>query len=168
MRAINKIFGSSNTVATFVYMRDGEMVEETIEVAGNKSEVAIKNAIRKKLNTQNFFLKHYETKATGDEQTLSVDGVVFYDNSEPCIDGESYDRSFVTSTFKITHVAYMSASGIHECKIIDNVSEAKARRTIAKDINDDNILITGLIVKDERRYMPKDKFIELAKESDKE
>ena len=161
-RNITKTFGSSQTIATVAYMRDGQMVSEVMEFDGRKSQKAAQVAIRKLLNTTNFFISSLETVESENEQTYTLDADVFAANANNCQDGDVYGREYVTSTVKATVYEVLSTNGMETVVLSGTPATSRARNAIAEEVGSDNFLITEQRIVESRMYMTRDKFCELA------
>ena len=101
-----------------------------------------------------------------DETKLSVAPSVFIANSDICKEGESYGREYVTQTFKITEISgfYIGTEGMtkFEYEFAGETTQNKLLNMICDKYQTRNAVITSSTVKDERRYMTRDKYLELA------
>ena len=161
-RNITKTFGTAQTVATVAYIKDGQMVTETMQFDGRKSQKAAQVAIRKMLNTTNFFISSLETVESENEETYTLDSDVFAANAEECADGGTYGREYVTSTVKATIYGVLSANGMEQFILSGTPATSRARNAIADSVGSDNFLITEQRIVESRMYMTREKFVELA------
>ena len=140
----------------------------TIECDGNPTENKARILLEKKCNTKNVMLIKIEV----DETKINVDPNDFYLNSSLCVDGENYDRNFVTKVFKITSVGgFYFADGKNGDKQMHSFSDDYVGVTTDnkllnyyKDVFDSSRLtITTTDIHDEKRFMLKSEYLKLAK-----
>lgn len=103
-----------------------------------------------------------------DETKVSVDPHVFMMNSSLCVEGESYGREYVTQTFKTTYYRgwYTDESGnmvAFENCYFGETTDSKLRKHAIDACGTQNVIITDKVVKDERRFMRREKYMSLAK-----
>ena len=102
-----------------------------------------------------------------DETKLTVSPTDFLMHSSVCLDGESYGREFVTQTFKITTYRgwYMSEDGMtaFENEYVGETTQSKLQTHAIASTGTKNTVITDVTVREERRFMSRDKYMELAK-----
>lgn len=160
-KSIVKIFGATSTLATVAHMSDGQLTETNFEFDGRKSLKAVQVALRKQLNTTNFFIKSLEYSESEEQRIITMPLDVFLANAQPCEAGVQYPRTYVTATIKFTAWDVMSAAGIQTVTYDGITTESRARKIITDTLGDSNFLITATRVQEVRMFMERDKFEEL-------
>lgn len=101
-----------------------------------------------------------------DETKLTVSPETFIANSEICVAGETYTREYVTQTFKVTRFGgfYTDADGLHQFayEFAGETTANKLRNMACERTGSQNTVITSTEVVEERRYMARSKYLELA------
>ena len=102
-----------------------------------------------------------------DETKLNVAPDVFYSNSAICLNGNTYGREYVTQTFKTTWI-WGFAMGENGMESIEDcymgvTTESKLLNYVRKNAGTQNCIITRTEIREQRRYMTRDKFMELAR-----
>lgn len=158
---IVKIFGATSTVATVAHMSDGQLVETNFEFDGRKSLKAVQVALRKQLNSTNFFVKSLEYSESEEQKIISMPLDVFLSKAKPCESGVQYPRTYVTATVKFTTWDVMSAAGVQSVTYDGITTESRARKIITDTLGDSNFLITATRVTEQRMFMERDAFEKL-------
>ena len=101
-----------------------------------------------------------------DETKLTVSPDTFIANSKVCVEGETYTREFVTQTFKVTRFYgfYTDESGLHKFtyEFAGETTANKLRNMACERTGSQNTVITSTEIVEERRYMTRAKYLELA------
>ena len=140
------------------------MPKANVEFAadGNPSPNKARILAEKYCKTKNVMVLRVEV----DETKLSVNPEVFITNSEICKDGATYGREYITQTFKITTLQgfYMDEKGMHQFTDIYN-GETTDNKLLnyARDLFGQTTVITAKKVVDERRFMTRERYMELAR-----
>lgn len=165
-RAITKTFGSKSVTLTIRRIDGGEMVTEAYEFANCKSVRAAKTALARQLNTNNFLVIDEQINEGAEQHTYTLDAETFDVYSQVCDENKSYGHNTVTTTFDETIVTFytIASEEAQTCIIFGKTTPRKLRRMVAENVGDDNILIADTNIVQIRKWMPKDKFIELATE----
>ncbi len=102
-----------------------------------------------------------------DESKVKVSPATFYANSNLCVSGESYGREYVTQTFKVTRAKgfYIDAeSGAFE-QFTHNyfgvTTDSKLLKAV-RDVYGMNAVISDTVIEEQRRYMSREDYMELA------
>ena len=103
-----------------------------------------------------------------DETKVTVSPAAFMLNSRVCIEGQSYGREYITQTFKVTYYRgwYIDSDGNmvnFENAYNGETTDSKLRKHAIDACGSKNIVITEKTVKEERRYMRREKYMELAR-----
>lgn len=155
---IVKIFGATTTTATVAHMSDGQLTETNFEFDGRKSLKAVQVALRKQLNTTNFFIKSLEYSESEEQKIVTMPLDVFLSHAKACEAGKQYPRTFVTVTVKFTTWDVMSAAGLQSVTYDGITTESRARKIITDTLGDSNFLITATRVTEQRMFMERDAF----------
>ena len=102
-----------------------------------------------------------------DESKVRVAPATFYANSNICKDGETYGREFVTQTFKLTKVSgfYIDDETGNMTPYTNTYFGVTTDSKLLKAMRDSygmTAIITAKPIIEERRYMARDKYMELA------
>jgi hypothetical protein len=101
-----------------------------------------------------------------DETKLNVSPSDFIANSKVCKPNESYGREYITQTFKVTTIKgfYTDKDGMHIMNLTySGTTTDNKLRNFACDYYDTlNVVITNTTVTDERRYMTRERYMQLA------
>ena len=160
--AITKVFGSTTTTVDVTFMNEGNMERKTFTQAGRKSEKAMSVYVRKLLGTQNFLMQNLNVVEGDDEKSYSMSNELFIANSDICDADTSYGREFVTATVKTSRFTVLAEDGMKTVELAGTTTENKARKFIGDVLGTTNFLLTSTEISESRRYMTKDKFMELA------
>ena len=167
-RSVTKSLASA-TIYVFDPSRDFSIGEDGMPLPnrkfvcdGNPSENKARILAEKHCKSKNVMVVRIEV----DETKLNVTPETFYANSEECDPDATYGREFVTQTFKITLINgfYIDTAGMHsftvdyfgvttDSKLLSYVREQFGQRAT----------ITHAAIVEERRYMTRERYIELAK-----
>ena len=130
---------------------------------GNPSVNKARLMAQKFCGSKNIMVMKIET----DETKLSVSPEDFIAHSHICEEGVSYGREFVTQTFKLTSVwgFYLDTEkGMQKFHTFyeGETTESKLLNKI-REWYGNTAIITDWTVSDERRYMKREEYLELAK-----
>ena len=165
MRNITKSISSTNTTITVRYISSDGIQEKTFNFVGCKSERIAKVRVRKEIGTDNFMVTSCEVTRGADEKRLTMGADTFYGNSQPCEDGKTYGHDTITASFTTSIYTVYTMDGMVSASIIGKTTPNKARKAIAEQLNDTNILLDENPRYDiERRWMPVATFEKYAKE----
>lgn len=169
-RAITKSFGSTNVTLTIrrVIEENGKrsIVTESYMFEGTRSVAGAKAALTKQLKTSNFMVVDSNVKSGSDIHKYTMDVDTFVTLADMCEEDVSYGHDTITATIKMTIASYITMNSMDEktYAMVGTTTERKLRNAIAKEINDENILVTNIQVGETRMWMPKEKFVKYAKE----
>lgn len=132
-------------------------------VEGNPSQNKARILAEKYCESRNIMVLNIDV----DESKLSVAPDVFIANSDICEEGKSYGREYVTQTFKITHIDgfYMDTDkGIQRFDVYleDKTTDSKMLKFVREQYGN-TACITSSVVIDERRFMTRERYLELAR-----
>lgn len=102
-----------------------------------------------------------------DESKVKVAPATFYANSSICVSGESYSREYVTQTFKVTriHGFYIDAeTGAFEPfthNYFGVTTDSKLLKAV-RDVYGLNAVISETVIEEQRRFMTRETYMELA------
>lgn len=165
MRNITKTISTTNATITVRYLNSDGLQEKAFTFAGCKSERAAKVRVRKELGTDNFMVVKCEVKRGTDEKRLTVDADTFYVKSQLCVDGVTYGHDTVTVQFTTSVYTVYTMTETLQISIIGKTTPNKARKAIAEQLHDTNIIVNETpAYETERRWMPVAKFEKLAHE----
>lgn len=160
-RTIKKSLATA-TVNVAVITDSGEMVEKSFTLDGNPNESKALRVAQKKYGFNVMVLS-----VDIDESSVAIDPDVFFANSEVCNPDTSYGREYITQTFKntIIHAMHMvDGSPKPETLVYFGVTTLRKARNFACDsLEDSNVIVTGTEVVEERRFMTREKYKELAR-----
>ena len=132
----------------------------TLLVQGNPSQNQAYLKLAKFCGSKNVMV----IDIVADETKISIDPFTFYAHSKACIEGISYGREYITQTFKITEydVLYMSSEGMKYGSgfYIGETTQSKLLNYARE--SHPNCIITQTRVIDERRFMTRNEYLELA------
>lgn len=138
------------------------MANRTFQLDGNPSE----NKAR--IQAQQRFGKNVMVLAVEvDETKLRIAPATFIANSEICKPDTTYGREYITQTFKVTTVSgfYTDADGLHQFSEVyaGETTANKLRNWVCDKFNTQNAVVANATVSEERRYMSRETYLELAK-----
>lgn len=145
-------------------IKDGKPIANVVlNMDGNPSMNKARIEAAKTLGHKNIMILDIQV----DETKVSVSPDVFMMNSSVCVEGESYGREFVTQTFKVTFYRgwYTDNDGTmvaFENAYMGETTDAKLRKHAIEACGTQNVIITEKTVKDERRFMRREKYMSLA------
>lgn len=169
-RAITKSFGSTNVTLVIrrVVEENGkrQIVTESYTFEGTRSVAGAKAALTKQLKTSNFMVVDSTVESGADVKKYTMDVDSFVSLAEMCDENTSYGHDTITATIKVTQAGYITMDSMEEktYTMVGTTTERKLRNAIAKEINDENILVTNIQVGEVRMWMSKEKFVKYAKE----
>lgn len=134
----------------------------TIEVDGAPTDNKARIIAQKECGSKNVMV----LDVVIDTNKLTVSPDVFRMHSSVCVEGETYGREYVTQEFKITYIDgfYMSDEGMQPFSTTYNgVTTDSKLLNYAREVNNNTAIITNKRVETERRYMTREKYIELGK-----
>lgn len=165
MRNITKTISSTNASIVVRYLNNEGLQEKTFDFVGCKSERAAKVRVRKELGTNNFMVVSCEIQRGTDEKRLTIDADTFFTNSLPCVDGVTYGHDTITAQFTTSVYTVYTMTETLLVSIIGKTTPNKARKTIAEQLKDENILVNETpAYETERRWMAVAAFEMLARE----
>jgi hypothetical protein len=169
-RAITKSFGSTNVTLIIrrVVVENGQrqIVTESYTFEGTRSVAGAKAALTKQLKTSNFMVVDSSVESGSDIRKYTMDVDSFVALADMCEEDVSYGHDTITATIKVTQAGYITMDSMDEktYTMVGTTTERKLRNAIAKEINDENILVTDIHIGEVRMWMTKDKFVKYAKE----
>ena len=156
----------SKTYVKGMYVNgDGEKSPFSFEFDGIVKEARARILLKKKLGTSNFFM----FPLAYDTSKVSLDAETFFENSLVCYDGVSYDRGYAVQTLKITTLKVeifdltkiTEDTEVHFFERLGEYTETRNRKFLEDAIGHPNFIFTTT-VREEKRYMTKEKYMELA------
>ena len=159
---------SSATIFGFDPSKDFETGEDgfpipnvVISADGNPTDNKARLLLEKHTGNKNVMVIRIEV----DETKLSVGPNVFVVNSSPCIEGETYGREYITQTFKRTYLEGFYIDGTMHTFQLDFVGTSTPNKNLALVRTEFGVqaVITKTEVVEERRFMTREKYLELAR-----
>ena len=102
-----------------------------------------------------------------DESKLTLDSETFYAHSSKCENGATYGHDMVTLTFKVTQAQgfAMTSEGMKpfDFEMVGTTTANKLHNAVCDATGSTNVIITTTNVVEERRYMSREQYVELAK-----
>lgn len=165
MRNITKTISSTNATIIVRYITKEGLQEKTFVFIGCKSERAAKIRVRKELKTDNFMVVKCDVERGSDERRLTLDADTFYAQSEPCKENTTYGHDTITAQFTTSVYTVYTMTGNVSVSILGKTTPNKARKAIASELKDENILLDEKpTYTTERRWMSVSTFETLASE----
>lgn len=157
------------TIYAFDATRDFELDESGMPKAnlvvfatGKPSAAKAQRLVEVKAGHKNVMVLNVEVEETA----LSLDSETFRRNSLPCVAGVSYGHDYVCQTFKVTKMRgfYLDAEkGLQQFEDTYNGATTPNKLLNFARSLFPNATITNTVVEEEKRYMLKEQYIELAK-----
>lgn len=132
-------------------------------IDGNPTANRARIAAQKAAGHKNVMIMSIEV----DETKVKVSPTTFYANSSRCKEGETYGRDYVTQTFKLTEVSgfYIDDETGNMTPYANTYFGMTTDSKLLKAMRDTygmTAIITAKPIVEERRYMARDKYMELA------
>lgn len=134
----------------------------TVYATGKPSAAKAQRLVETRVGHKNVMILNIEVEETA----LSLDSETFRRNSLPCVAGVSYGHDCVCQTFKVTKLRgfYLDTEkGLQQFEDTYNGTTTPNKLLNFARSLFPNATITNTIVEEEKRYMLKERYIELAK-----
>ena len=135
-----------------------------IQCDGNPSENKARILLERECGTKNVMVMNIEI----DESKLNASSEDFYNHSEKCEEGVNYGREFITRIFKVTAVGGFYFDNDNKLQpfsttYFDVTTDSKLLNWVRDVFDTNRVTITASEVIEEKRYMKRDDYFNLAK-----